>query len=223
MQGLAAAGLPAQLGCAQAGVVGVRVFAGTPLIIVPCGGAGNCLDASTWRCDLVTGGVRVPVPTAGTYDVQIDGFDAAGLSLPVPAAKYSSGPQAVAVAGCGDTLAGLFPLGLSGVLALDYSFTDTAFCAAGSQIQWDLYRGAALVEQGAIACGNAPGQNPFLVLGGADLPAGVYTLTRVAEVTPGGTSVHALCSYPSIVHAGDETVGGVAPFLDLPPATLACQ
>jgi hypothetical protein len=230
VSGLAAAGLPAQLGCAQAGVVGVRVFAGTPLTIVPCTGAGACLDASTWRCDLATGGITVPLPAgAGTYDLQIDGFDGAGLA--VADAKYSSGRQAVAVAACGDTAVGIFPQGLPGTMDLDYILLPASpgpnvNCEPSSRIEWDLFRGsgasAVLEEQGAIACGTI---NPFPVRAaagalagqGAVLSAGIYTLDRIAEVIPGtpALSVHALCG-TVIVHAGNEVVGNGPVFLDLP-------
>jgi hypothetical protein len=224
--GLVAAGFPAQLGCAQAGVVGVRVFVGTPPTAVPCTGAGACLDASTWRCDLATGGITVPLSAgAGTYDLQIDAFDAAGLA--VADAKYSSGRQAVAVGACGDTAVGIFPQGLPGTMDLDYIFTAAPLgCSTGSHIEWDLFRGAGagavLVEQGNVACGTP---NPFPATGGAALAAGVYTLDRIAEVIPGtpALSVHALCGM-LIVHAGNEVVGGTAPvFLDLPAATATCN
>jgi len=209
--GLVAGGLPAQLGCAEAGVASIQVRVGG--VVVPCSGAGSCVDAQTWLCTVE--GIAVPLPLPGTYDVRVDAFDAGGVQ------RYAL-LDAVDVFGCRDTAAGLFPRGLAGVLRLDYAFPDTAFCAAGSNIEWTLHGGdslATLADQRSIACGNASGQNPFAVNGGAALAAGVYRLTRIAEVVPGAPArtVHSLCTYPLIVHAGNETVGGVAPLLDLQP------
>jgi len=92
--GLVAAGFPAQLACNEAGVAGVQVFVGTPLSVVPCTGTGNCVDASTWRCDLAGGGVSVPLASGGTYDVEVRGLDARGNE------KYS-GQEVLAVRGPG--------------------------------------------------------------------------------------------------------------------------
>lgn len=204
--GLVPAGFQPQLDCAEAGVAGVRVYVGSRLDLVPCVGAGTCLDASTWRCDLVEGGISVPLNSGGTYDVQVDAVDTFGNL------KYS-GLQAAGVDSCGDTSTGVFPQGLAGTLELDYLFTPFANCATGSNIEWTLTRGGLLVEDSATPCG---GPNPFALAGAANLPAGVYRLDRVAEATS-TLSFHALCN-TVFVHAGPEVLP-----VDLPVSTPACN
>lgn len=202
--GLVAAGFPSELGCAAAGVAGVQVFVGGT--IAPCSGGGFCIDANTWLC--TTGGVSVAIPSGGTYDVQVDAYDANGNL------KYSSGPVAAAASGCGDTSVGIFPQGVAGTLGIDYAFTDAASCQAGSQIVWDLRSGLSTAfDTGSIACG---GTNPFLTNGGAAVPAGVYTLVNVAEVV-GTTSFHAYCNSTPVVHAGPESL-----LVDMAPSTQTC-
>ena len=189
--GLVAAGFPAQLDCATAGVATVEFFV-------------NGVHDSTWPC--TTGGVSVSIASGGTYSVQVDGYDSVGNL------KYSSGP--VAVDACGDTNVGVFPQGVGGTLGIDYAFTDLAACQAGSQITWDLRSGLATpFDGGSIACG---GTNPFLVNGGAAVPAGVYTLVNVAEVV-GTTSFHAYCNATPVVHAGPESL-----LVDMAPSTGTC-
>jgi len=188
--GLAAAGFPPQLDCATAGVTTVEFFV-------------NGVHDSTWPCN--TGGVSVSIASGGTYSVQVDGYDSLNNL------KYSSG--AVAVDACGDTNVGVFPQGVAGTLGIDYAFVPAASCQAGSDIVWDLRSGlSAAFDSGSIACG---GTNPFLVAGGAQVPAGVYTLLNVAEVV-GTTSYHAFCGAP-FPHAGPETL-----VVDMPAPTGTC-
>jgi hypothetical protein len=202
--GLVAAGFPQQLGCTDAGVDSVQVFVGG--IIVPCtGGGGFCVDSSTWLCS--TGGVSVPLDIGGTYDVQVDAYDA-NANL-----KYSSGVVLAGASDCGDSAVGVFPQGRPGTLDIDYAFVPPANCQAGSTIDWDLRSGlSAPFDTGSIACGTT---NPFRVNGGVSLPAGVYTLDSIAEVA-GGTSIHAFCGAP-FPHAGPETL-----IVDMPFSTATC-
>jgi len=216
--GLPVPGWPAQLDCTQAGVASAQIFVGGQ--IMQCtGGSTFCVDVNTWRCEFpvgsaIEGGLSVPVTSGGTYAVRIDGYDPSGNL------KYTTGDQSVGVADCGDTSVGIFPQGVAGTLALDYAFTPPANCASGSNIEWTLTRGGLLLEDAATPCG---GPNPFALVGGALLPAGVYRLDRVAEVVPGTPplSVHAICSNtPSnqaFVHAGPEVVP-----VDLPVSTQFC-
>ncbi|HSB19953.1 MAG TPA: hypothetical protein VLD85_08105 [Anaeromyxobacteraceae bacterium] len=203
--GLVAAGFPAELGCAAAGVTGVQVFVGGQ--IAPCsGGGGFCVDANTWVCG--TGGVSVAITAGGTYSVQVDAYDSQGNL------KYTSGPVAASASDCGDSAVGVFSQGVDGTLGIDYAFTDLAACQAGSQITWDLRSGLATpFDGGSIVCG---GTNPFLVNGGAAVPAGVYTLVNVAEVV-GTTSFHAYCNATPVVHAGPESL-----LVDMAPSTGTC-
>lgn len=191
--GLAAAGFPAQMDCATAGVSTVEFFV-------------NGVHDSTWPC--TTGGVSVSIASGGTYSVQVDGYDSLNNL------KYSSG--AVAVDACGDTSVGVFPQGVAGTLGIDYAFVPAASCQAGSQIAWDLRSGLAsggVFDSGSILCGTT---NPFLMNGGAAVPAGVYTLLNVAEVV-GTTSYHAFCSTTPFVHAGQEVLT-----VDMPLSTGTC-
>jgi hypothetical protein len=190
--GLVAAGFPAQLDCATAGVTTVEFFV-------------NGVHDSTWPC--TTGGVSVAIASGGNYSVQVDGYDSVGNL------KYSSGPVAVSASGCGDTNVGVFPQGVDGTLGIDYAFVPAASCQAGSDIVWDLRSGLSTAfDSGSIVCG---GTNPFLVAGGAQVPAGVYTLLNVAEVV-GTTSFHAFCGAP-FPHAGPETL-----VVDMPAPTATC-
>lgn len=205
--GLVAAGYPAELDCADAGVVSVQVFVHGS--IVPCvGGAANCVDANSWRCTV--GGVSVPIASGGTYSVEVDGFGSTGNL------KYVS-TDSIGAFSCGDTAAGVFPQGLSGTLGIDYAFIPAANCQPGSDIVWDLRRGLSTAfDTNSIACGTT---NPFDVYGGFDVLAGVYTLDSIAEVV-GTTSYHALCSY-TFVHAGDES-GSAALIVNMPLPTATC-
>jgi hypothetical protein len=197
--GLVAAGLPPQLDCGSAGVVGVRVYVGARLDLVPCTGAGACLDGSTWRCDFSEGGIRVPLQVGGTYDVQVDAVDAAGSP------KYS-GLQAASVSSCGDTSIGAFPQGLPGTLGLIHTFAPFASCATGSSIEWTLTRDGLLVEDSAAPCF---GPIPLPLAGSASLPAGIYQLDRVAEATA-TTTLHALCG-ATFLHAGADILAVTLP------------
>jgi hypothetical protein len=200
--GLIAAGLPNQLDCAVAGVDGVQVRIGG--VVVPCSG-GLCLDPDTWLCS--TRGVSVPISAGGTYDVRIDALDANGNL------KYTSGIVVAEATKCGGSAVGVFSQGIAGTLGIDYTFTDTATCQPGSNIVWDLRTGLSTpFDTGSIACGTT---NPFLVNGGLAVPAGVYTLDSITEVS--GTSVsHALC-LSTFVHAGAETLP-----VELPVPTATC-
>jgi hypothetical protein len=223
--GLPVPGWPAQLGCAQAGVASVRITVGGALLGCS-GGSTYCVDANTWRCEfpvggVIEGGITVPLNAGGTYAVRIEAFDANGN--PKYTTQAAGGADVlVSAADCGDTSAGIFPQGLPGTLSLDYVFTPTAQCAAGSNIEWRLLQGGTVIQDSATPCG---GPNPFLLAGGAELPAGVYSFGRVAEVIPGtgpGTgTVHAYCpttpGYQAFVHAGPEIMP-----VDIPVATAIC-
>jgi hypothetical protein len=188
--GLVAAGFPPQLDCSAAGVSTIQVFV-------------NNVPSSNWPC--TTNGVTISL-REGTNSVQIDGYDSLGNL------KYSSGP--VGVNACLDGAVGIFSQGVDDTLGIDYAFTDAANCQAGSQITWDLRSGLATpFDAGSIACG---GPNPFLVNGGAAVPAGVYTLVNVAEVV-GTTSYHAYCNATPVVHAGPETL-----LVDMAPSDATC-
>jgi hypothetical protein len=193
--GLVAAGFPAELDCAEAGVATVKFFV-------------NGVHDSTWPC--TTGGVSIALGSGGTYDVQIDGYDASGNNL-----MYTSGPIAIRASGCGDTSVGIFPDGVDGTLGIDYAFVPPANCQPGSQIVWDLRSGtSAAFDTGAVTCGTT---NPFLVFGGGAVPAGVYTLVDVAEVVGSSPAFHVACSSTPFVHAGPETL-----LVDMPAPTATC-
>jgi len=223
--GLPVPGWPAQLGCDQAGVGSVRVSVGTPLTVVPCPvttlGSTYCVDATTWRCEfpvggVIEGGMTLPLDVGGTYAVRIEAFDPNGN--PKYDTRVGGADLLVSAADCGDTSVGVFPQGLPGTLSLDYAFTDTSQCAAGSNIEWRLLQGGTVIQDSATPCG---GPNPFLLAGGAQLPAGVYSFGRVAEVVPGTGTFHALCpttpGYQAFVHAGPEIMP-----VDIPPPTQIC-
>ncbi len=199
--GLAAAGFPDRLGCTAAAVDGVQVrINGT---IAPCSG-GVCLDPQTWLC--LAKGISIPISGGGTYQVQVDAFDATGVH------KYT-GAVSASAASCADNSVSVLSQGIAGSLGVDYAFSDTSTCQTGSDIAWDLRQGLATpFDTGSVPCGTA---NPFLVNGGLDFPAGVYTFESVAEVV-GASAVHALC-LTTFVHAGSETL-----LLELPAATPNC-
>lgn len=200
--GLIAAGFPAQLGCAAAGVDGVRLRFGG--VIAPCSG-GVCLDPDTWLCS--ARGVSIPISAGGTHDVQVDAFDAGGNL------KYTSGTVAAAASNCGVSAVGVLSQGVAGTLGIDYAFADTATCQTGSDVVWDLRSGLATpFDAGSIACGTT---NPFPVKGGLAIPAGVYTFDSITEAA-GPSVFHALC-LTTFVHAGAETFTA-----DLPARTATC-
>jgi hypothetical protein len=204
--GLPAPGLPAQLGCTDAGVDAVEVTVGG--LFQPCepGSCGTGANAGRWRCGV--GGVSVPLNVGGTYDVTVDAFDSSGNL------KYSSPVVAAGASDCNDSAVGIFSQGVAGTLGIDYLFVPAANCQAGSQIEWDLFSGTSTpFDSGSIACGTT---NPFLVNGGFAVPAGVYTLDRVAEMV-GVTSIHAFCGAP-FPHAGPETL-----IVDMPASTGTCN
>lgn len=203
--GLVANGFASELDCAGAGVSSVQATIEGQILSCPVG-TGNCVDANTWLCPV--GGLSIPISSEGTYEVQVDGFDANGNL------KYASGPVLLPAGACGDSAAGVFPQGVAGTLGIDYAFSPAVACQPSSQIVWDLRRGtSSAFDAGATTCG---GTNPFLANGGALVGAGVYTLVNIAEVA-GGTSFHAACSSTPFVHAGPETVQ-----VDMPVSTGAC-
>ncbi len=203
--GLTAAGFPAQLGCVDAGVDAIEVTVGG--VLWPCepGYCASGANAGRWRCSV--GGVSVPLNVGGTYDVTVDAFDSSGNL------KYSSPVVLAGASDCGDSAVGVFSQGVAGTLGIDYAFVPAASCQPGSVIEWDLFSGTTPFDLDSIACG---GTNPFLMNGGAAVPAGVYTLDRIAEVV-GTTSFHAFCGAP-FPHAGPETL-----LVDMPTPTGTCN
>jgi hypothetical protein len=200
--GLVAAGLPAQLGCAAAGVDGVQLRVGGSLI--PCSG-GVCLGPNTWLCS--ARGLSIPLSDGGTYEVQAEAFDLAGNL------KYTSGPVAAVASRCGVSEVGVFSQGVAGTLGIDYTFADATNCQQpASDIVWDLRSGLSTpFDAGSIPCGTT---NPFLVSGGLSVEPGVYTLDAITEES---TSVrHALC-LTTFVHAGSDTLA-----VALPVPTQTC-
>ena len=210
--GLAAAGFSPQLDCTAAGLDASAPIATSPRIEVrvndvpvTCSYPDPCVG-SDWQCS--TGGVDIgayPV-VGGANKVEIFGYDGSGNL------KYY-GRDDIADA-CGFVVTGVVSDGQPGPLGIDYAFTDSAACQPGSSIDWDLRAGLATpFDTGSVACG---GVNPFDVYGGANVPAGVYTLANVAEVV-GATSYHAYCSAAPFVHAGPETV-----LVDMAPSNATC-
>ena len=204
--GLLAAGFPSQLDCAGAGIARIEVDVnGVP---VNCSG-GVCVGAD-WACDYPgTGGLQTagyPVQ-GGDNVVDVFGFDASGNQ------KYAGRVHLYADCGA-DPVVGVVSSGVAGPLSIDYAFTDSVSCQPSSYIAWDLRAGlSAPFDSGSVLCGRV---NPFDVYGGANVPAGVYTLAGVQEEV--GTSVyHALCSSTPFVHAGPENL-----VVDLPPSAVAC-
>ncbi len=201
--GLVAAGFPARLDCAAAGVDGVQVRVGG--VVAACSG-GLCLDPDTWLCN--TRGVSIPITAGGAYDLQVDAVDTSGNI------KYTSGVVTATASSCGDSAVGVSSQAIAGTIGIEYTFTDTASCQPGSDIAWDLRSGLSTAfDAGAVACGTT---NPFPVNGGLAVPPGVYTFATITEVA-GASVFHALC-LPAFVHAGSETLA-----IDLPPPTGTCR
>jgi hypothetical protein len=208
--GLVAAGFPSELGCAAAGVSGVQVFVGG--LIAPCsGGAGFCVDANTWLCS--TGGVSVAIGSGGTYAVQVDAYDANGNL------KYTSGPVAASASNCGDSAVGIFSQGVDGTLDIPYAFADGGnACAGASNLWFQVTSGGAVYDfvddtspnPAAIACTDVLANRAIGVLtpaGGSLIPAGVYTRTRLEEVSQqvGGFVLQRTnCAVETVVHAGND-------------------
>jgi hypothetical protein len=208
--GLLGAGFAQQLDCAQAAVAGVQMFVNGQL--VQCtGGLSFCVDSSTWRCDV--GGLSLPITGAGQFDVEVDGLDSLG------GLKYQS-RDTVFARDCGDTSAGVFPLGVPGTLSLAYSFGDGAnLCAGPSNLWFQVVRGGpagatydAVDESntpGAVACTDTLASRRISLIDPLSLtttvPAGVYTRTRIEEVVLPGPQVQRRdCAPETIVHAGNE-------------------
>jgi hypothetical protein len=236
--GLPAAGLPARLDCTQAGVDSVDVLVdGYP---VPCSG-GYCRGAR-WACDVLNGGIQVPLQPALGYSLQVNGYDPNGnLKYTYPA----SGAASVDVLDCSDTIVDAISTGVSGRLRLDYAFTPTAPCASGGAgtFMWFDLRDLSNVVVDAITrstpspfvdrCGDGTGGtvNPIPMLGGTPIAAGVYQLKAMEEVRDDGggftTSFHGACAdtdpanWPTVfVHAGPEDLLVDLPLL--PASTLTC-
>lgn len=200
--GLFAAGFPTELTCAEAGVAVVQIFVNGVAV-----SAGSTYD---WPC--TTGGVDLggyPLGS-GTNTVEIYGLDAPGGNL-----KYYG--RTDVPGSCNMVVDGVISNGVAGPLGINYAFVGgSASCQSGSSIVWDLRSGGAsgpAFDSGSIACGTT---DPFDVYGGANVPAGVYTLVNVAEVV-GSTSYHAYCSTTPFVHAGPESL-----LVDMPASTATC-
>lgn len=226
-----------QLDCVMAGVDSVQVFVSGTL--VPCSGAGNCFDASTWRCGI--GGLSVPVLGSGTYTVQVKGFD------PTGAQKFQSQVDPVNVAACGTTTFGSYSSGLPGPMGLGYTLAALAAptgpncaTAAGSDgtFMWFTVTapdGTTVDEVGrnsaasafSVPCGSLNPIPLFPAGNGqpATMPAGVYRLSRIEEVVrfPNLTTqtFRAHCSAWSLVHAGPELLASQAVTVNVPLATTA--
>lgn len=211
--GLAAAGLPPFLGCAAAGVDGVQVTIGGQLVLCPVG-SGHCVDGNTWRCS--TGGVGFDLPAGGSYGVRIDAYGGADL-------RYTSSAS-VSASGCGDTFYEASPQGVAGPLDLSYAFGDGGnLCASPSSLWFLVRRGSAsgpeydYVDErtplgSQVACTDVARDRFISVLdpvAGANVPAGVYTRTRMEEVSLQGAAwvpQRADCSTYTVVHAGPDVI-----------------
>ncbi|HEY7725052.1 MAG TPA: hypothetical protein VH880_06950 [Anaeromyxobacteraceae bacterium] len=237
--GLPAAGFAARLGCAEAGVDSVDVVVGGSS--VPCSG-GFC-RGGRWACDVLNGGIQVPLPPALGYSLQVNGYDPVGnLKYAYPAL----GATSVDVLDCSDTIVDAIPTGVPGPLGLDYAFAPAANCATGGAgtFMWFDLRDLSNVSVDAVTrstvpspyvfrCGDGTGgtANPIPILGGTSLAAGVYRLAAMEEVVDNGdgtsASVHGACaatdpaSWPmAFVHAGPEDLLVDLPLL--PAGTLTC-
>lgn len=212
--GLTAAGFPAQLDCADAGVSAVRIFVGALQDNVPClDGPSRCIGAD-WRCDLLEGGITIPLQSGGTYDVVVEGRD------PFDNLKYR-GQLAAGVPSCADVSVGAFPQGVAGPLDLQYSFLDGSNLCAGASYLW--FRVLSGTGPGvydfvddqnlpvSLPCTNAAANRSIPLVnatGGTLIPAGVYTRDRFEEVVASGptyTAQRANCALETIVHAGPES------------------
>lgn len=237
--GLVAAGFSPQLDCVEAGVDGVQVFVSNQ--IVPCPASSQCVDANTWACS--TGGLTVPVVGAGTYTVEVLGFDPAGQL------KYRSGVDAVGVNGCGATSFGSFSNGLPGPMGLGYSLAALAAptgtnCATAPGSDGTFLWFQVTAPNGDVdevgrdsaapfteTCGTVNPIPLFPATNGqpVSMPAGVYRLDRIEEVvrSPGPPvetrSFRSDCAAQSLVHAGPELLSTQAVTVNVPPATaLTC-
>jgi hypothetical protein len=216
--GLVAAGFPAQMGCAAAGLdnptfsaTGPRVEVRINDVQVACRYPDPCVGTD-WAC--TTDGIEVvgyPLQAGGN---KVEVFGYSGLPSSSTMTFYGGVEQP---AGCDLTTIGVVSGGLAGPLGIDYVFVPTANChSATSRIDWELRSGVAtgpVFDTGSVLCG---GTNPFLVYGGADVPAGVYTLTNVAELDA-TVSYHAYCSSSPLIHAGGETL-----LVDMPLSGASC-
>lgn len=206
--GLVAAGFPAQLGCTDAGVtrVEVRVDGG----VATCTNGVDCVGLD-WRCSV--NGVSVPVCVGDVHNVQVDGFDIDGNL------KYRSSIVTAPAADGGDAFVGIFPQGVDGTLSIPYEFADGGnACAGASNLWFQVTRDGAVydfvddtsADPAAIPCTDVVVNRFIDVLtpsGSSLVPPGVYTRTRIEEVSQqGGVFVlqRTNCTDETIVHAGDD-------------------
>jgi hypothetical protein len=126
---------------------------------------------------------------------------------------------AVSASGCGDTNVGVFPQGVDGTLDIPYAFADGGnACAGASNLWFQVTSGGAVYDfvddtspnPAAIACTDVLANRAIGVLtpaGGSLIPAGVYTRTRLEEVSQqvGGFVLQRTnCAVETVVHAGND-------------------
>jgi hypothetical protein len=222
-----------QLGCVAAGVDAVDVTIGGA--IQPCNLPGYCgsgPNSARWRCSI--DGLSVPLDTSGTYDVIVDGYDAAGnakFSNSEVAGALSNQGDAVPVASCGDTVLGAFPRGLDGSIGLDWNPLACITPSAAMQFQVDPI---ATNQRPFPSVKVGPGSTTYLCTGTSTIPvastapAGVYSVLMDEWDPGGGTNlstydpVGGVCRPQIFMHAGPDVF--LTTLTSLPtPGTVCVQ
>jgi hypothetical protein len=224
-----------QLTCAQAGVTAVAVFVGGAEQLCDPPGASYCGAASgpnstRWACDI--DGIVGPLPSGGSYDVIVDGYDAAGVikysNTEVGGALGNTGDVVDALR-CGQTAVGLSARGLDGSIDLDW--TPTTCLSVDTSMQFRL----AGVDTGSrpfTAVQVGPGSPTYVCAGTTTIPvtssapAGVYSLLMDEWDPNGGNNrstydaVGGVCSPQLFAHAGNDVLQ--ASLSLLPTAGTVC-